>query len=169
MSFTAGFAGEGGASDRGALFFSLYNRDMDHVAIMRKSWGLTEKILTGEKKIESRWYLSRCRPWDSIKRGDAVYFKNSGEPVKVRAQVWRVMQFADLTSRKVKTILNRYGRDDGISKKDIKSFYEKFKNKRYCVLIFIKNPRKIRSFEINKKGFGAMAAWITVDDIRRVM
>lgn len=25
---------------------------MDHVAIMKKSWGLTGKILSGEKKIE---------------------------------------------------------------------------------------------------------------------
>lgn len=29
---------------------------MEHVAIMRKSWGLTDKILSGQKKIESRWY-----------------------------------------------------------------------------------------------------------------
>lgn len=27
---------------------------MEHLAIMRKSWGLTDKILNGQKKIESR-------------------------------------------------------------------------------------------------------------------
>jgi len=31
-------------------------RNMEHVAIMRKAWGLTDKILSGQKKIESRWY-----------------------------------------------------------------------------------------------------------------
>lgn len=32
---------------------------MEHVAIMKKSWGLTRKILSGEKTIESRWYRFR--------------------------------------------------------------------------------------------------------------
>jgi len=35
---------------------------MDHVAIMKKSWKLTEKILSGEEKIESRWYKSKYSP-----------------------------------------------------------------------------------------------------------
>ncbi|MDO8559127.1 MAG: hypothetical protein Q7R84_02240 [bacterium] len=39
---------------------------MEHLAIMKKSWGLTEKILSGQKKIESRWYLSKRSPWDTI-------------------------------------------------------------------------------------------------------
>jgi len=37
-----------------------------HVAIMRKGWGLTGKILTGEKTIESRWYMNRYRPWGAM-------------------------------------------------------------------------------------------------------
>ena len=38
------------------------DKDMQHVAIMKKSWGLTDKILSGQKKIESRWYLSSFCP-----------------------------------------------------------------------------------------------------------
>ena len=48
---------------------------MEHVAIMKKSWGLTEKILTGAKKIESRWYKNKHTPWNRIKSGEIVYFK----------------------------------------------------------------------------------------------
>jgi hypothetical protein len=44
----------------------------DHVAILRKSSGLLEKILAGEKKIESRWYSARFTPWDQISAGDTV-------------------------------------------------------------------------------------------------
>jgi len=29
-------------------------RNMEHIAIMKKSWELTDKILNGQKKIESR-------------------------------------------------------------------------------------------------------------------
>ena len=67
---------------------------MEHLAIMRKSWGLTDKILTGQKKIESRWYSVKYKPWDSIKEGETVYFKDSGGPVRIKAEVARVMQFA---------------------------------------------------------------------------
>ena len=141
---------------------------MDHLAIMKKSWGLTEKILSGEKKIESRWYKNKYRPWDRIKSGDIVYFKNSGEPVKFKVRVSKAVQFANLTPAKVKGILKKYGEADGIEEEKITEFFKKFKNKKYCVLVFLKNPMEIKPFEIDKTGFGAMAAWITVDSIKRL-
>jgi hypothetical protein len=39
------------------------------------------------------------------------------------------------------------------------------------MLIFLKNPQKIESFEIDKRGFrgfGMMSAWITVEDIDKI-
>lgn len=52
---------------------------MHHVAIMKPSWKLIPKILSGEKTIESRWYQTRRAPWNGIAAGDVVYFKDSGE------------------------------------------------------------------------------------------
>ena len=97
-----------------------------HIAIMRKSWGLTQKILSGEKTIESRWYMNRYKPWSDIKQGDIVYFKDSGDPVKIRATVNRVIQFEGLTPQKVKEILNQYAKADGlgVNKKDINFRYD---------------------------------------------
>ena len=37
---------------------------MEHLAIMKKEWKLTEKIITGEKRIESRWYKDKYPPWN---------------------------------------------------------------------------------------------------------
>lgn len=141
---------------------------MDHVAIMKKSWGLTQKILSGKKKIESRWYLNKCVPWNKIKAGESIYFKDSGEPVSIMATVKKVLQFCDLTPLKVEEILKTYGDDDGIEKSENPAFYERFKDKKYCMLIFLKNPQKIEPFEIDKKGFGAMAAWICTKDINMI-
>ncbi len=135
---------------------------------MKKSWGLTHKILSGEKKIESRWYTSRVTLWDRIKPGDMVYFKDSGESVSLKAQVRNVLQFSDLTPQKVQEILDQYGKDDGIDSSDISKFFDMFQNKQYCILIFLKNPQVVQPFQINKKGFGAMSAWITVEDIREI-
>ncbi|OGM89698.1 hypothetical protein A3J77_01720 [Candidatus Wolfebacteria bacterium RBG_13_41_7] len=144
------------------------NRNMEHLAIMRKSWGLTDKILDGRKKIESRWYSVKYKPWDNIKEGETVYFKNSGESVRIKAEVSKVIQFTDLTPKKVKKILDRYGKDDGIEKEKILEFYKRFKDKKYCILIFLKNPTEIRLFDIDKTGFGAMSAWITVGNISKI-
>jgi len=111
---------------------------MDHIAIMRKSWGLTDKILSGEKKIESRWYSAKFSPWDKIKKGDMVYFKNSGELVRIKSKVRRVVQFAGLNPKKVKEILYKYGKADGIENNKLSKFYVRFKNKKYCILIFFR-------------------------------
>ena len=141
---------------------------MHHVAIMKKSWGLIPKILSGQKTIESRWYQTRRAPWGKIRAGDTVFFKNSGEPVAIKALVTKVLQFSDLNQGKVREILAKYGKDDGLELAQLANFFDLFKNKRYCLLIFLKNPVKIRPFEIDKKGFGMMSAWLTVKTISEI-
>lgn len=141
---------------------------MEHVAILKKSWKLTQKILFGEKKIESRWYKVKFLPWNRIEKGERVYFKNSGKPVTIKAEVKKVIQISNLTPEKIKEILYKYGKDIGISKEKIPEFYEINKNKKYCILIFFKNPQKVEPFEINKTGFGARSSWISVDNINKI-
>ncbi len=141
---------------------------MDHIAIMKKSWGLTEKILTGQKRIESRWYRSKVAPWDQVKVGDTVYFKDSGEPVTVKASVEKVLQIDNLDPVVVKEILNKYGNLDGIGAKDTGSYYELFKDKKYCILIFLNNPEKVEPFQIDKTGYGTMSAWMCIENIKSV-
>jgi ASC-1-like (ASCH) protein len=121
---------------------------------MKKSWSLLPKILSGEKTIESRWYKTKRAPWGRIFPEDTIYFKNSGEPIMVKAAVEKVEEICI---------------DSGFRRNDIptkicapKGFEKLIADKKYCILIYLKNPRKIKPFEINKKGFGAMAAWITL-------
>ena len=141
---------------------------MEHVAIMRKSWGFIPKIAVGEKIIESRWYKVRYAPWGRIQPGEQVYFKNAGEPVTLSAEVAKVLYFSDLTPEKVLEILETYSKDDGIEEERIPEFFERFKQKRYCMLIYLKNVQRVVPFEIHKQGFGAMASWLCVDDMGRI-
>ena len=141
---------------------------MDHVAVMKKSWGLLPKILSGEKTIESRWYKNKSAPWGKIAAGDRIYFKNSGEKVSVRAGVSGVNTFENLNPLRVRKILGKYGKDDGINQNEIEKYYELFKNKSYCMLIHMEKPEKTEPFEINKKGYGTMAAWMCVGEINKV-
>ena len=142
---------------------------MHHVAIMKPSWKLTEKVLSGEKGIESRWYKNKVAPWNRITAGDIVFFKNSGEPITIKTEVEKVMQFSDLTSSTVQEILDTYGSIDGIEQRLIPSFFELFKDKRYCVLVFLKNAQALeKPFHVRKKGFGMQAAWMVVEDINSI-
>jgi ASC-1-like (ASCH) protein len=141
---------------------------MDHIAIMQKTWGLTEKIVTGQKTIESRWYNVKYAPWGRISPGDTIYFKNSSEPVTIQAEVEKVLYFSDLIPDRVHTILEQYSKDIGIEEPDIPKFFEMFKHKRYCILIYLKHAQHIPPFEINKQGFGAMSSWICVEHISKI-
>jgi len=140
---------------------------VDHVAILRKSSGLLEKILAGEKKIESRWYSARFSPWDQISAGDTVYFKYAGMPIEAKAKVNQVQQFSDLTPEKVKALWKGYGKLIGVS--DIDQCVAATKDKKYCILVHLENVRKLQpSFNIDKTGFGNACAWLVVRNIDSV-
>lgn len=132
---------------------------MDHVAIMSRRFGdLIAKILSGEKKIESRWLKNKSAPWGKVKTGDTIYFKKSGGPVTAVASVSKILQFDNLSSDKVRVILDKWPLID----------YEWVKNKKYCVLIWLKNPKSVKPFKINKSGFGSATAWLCVGNIEKV-
>ncbi|MDD5251859.1 MAG: ASCH domain-containing protein [Patescibacteria group bacterium] len=141
---------------------------MHHVAIMRPSWRLIPKIVAGEKTIESRWYLTRRTPWGMVRAGDTVYFKDSGRPVTARARVAAVEQHADLTPSRVRALLAAHGRAIGIAPADTKIFHARLKDKRFCVLIHLKDASTVAPFEIDKTGFGNACAWLTMSDIDRM-
>ena len=127
---------------------------MDHIAIMNKSFGdLIAKILSGEKKIESRWSKNKIAPWGKIQSGDTVYFKNSGGPVIAIAEVEKIRQFEKKDFDKARKLFS------------VSNVWTKDKN--YCVLMWLKNPRKIRPLKINKAGFGMGAAWLSDFKISR--
>jgi hypothetical protein len=143
---------------------------MDHVAIMRRSWNLLPKILDGRKRIESRWYMAKFAPWDRIKPGDTVYFRDAGKPVTLKADVENVLQYKNPDKDTIQDIITKYGGSGGICFRLPESeVLEWAKDKRYCILIFLKNAQAISPFMINKKGFGNACAWMCVDDMNRII
>lgn len=141
---------------------------MDHVAIMKKSIKMIPRIISGEKTIESRWFINKSKPFNNIFINDTIYFKTSGELINVKAKVLDVKQFENLDAVNVRELLDKYYRKIGIYDNEIDNFYKNIKDKKYCVLIFLKDIERIKEFNINKKGFGSMSAWITIDDINNI-
>ena len=73
---------------------------MDHVAILNKKMASVADILSGTKTIESRWYKNKINPWNNIKIGDKVFFKQTGDDVTVVATVAKVIQIDNLNETK---------------------------------------------------------------------
>jgi len=137
---------------------------MEHIAILNKKLRLLEKIISGNKTIESRWYKSKKRPYKNIKKEEIVYFKNSGESVTIKTIVEKVLFFNNLNKSKIKNILQKYGNQIGLDN----SYVNNLINKKYCTLIFLKDVKKINPFNIDKKGYGLMSAWISIYDINKI-
>ncbi len=134
---------------------------MNHLAILSKERKLLAKIISGEKTIESRWYKFKRTPYQNISAGEIIYFKESGMPVTARAKVSRVLFFDSLNPEKVTRILEEYGKQIGISV----SHAQDLAGKNFCTLIFLEDVEQIEPFDIDKKGYGLMSAWITVENI----
>ncbi len=146
----------------------LLSEKMDHMAIMKKSWGLIPKILNGTKTAESRWYKNRIAPWDKIKSGDNLYFKNSGEPVTVKTRAVKVIQYPISNNKEALEIMKKHAQQDLGLKGIPDEVMGYIRNKSYAIFVFFDSAERIKPFEINKAGFGAMAAWITIDNINKI-
>ncbi len=133
---------------------------MKHIAILSPKWQMLKKIEGGEKTIESRWYKRRFDPWDNVKVGEPVYFKEMGKDVTLKAKIARVEQIDSLTPDIVKKTLEKHHKELGIDREYIELYYQRFKDKKYCMLIYLSEPKPIKPFKLNKASVGMMSAWI---------
>ncbi len=141
---------------------------MDHIAIMKKKWKLLPLIETGVKTVESRWYKNRSAPWDRIYPKDIIYFKNSGDPITLKATVTKVEQYEIEDNTQALVLMQKYAYADLGAKKlnqEIKSY---ILNKKYAVFVFFDRVEKVEPFEIDKSGFGMQCAWMVVGNITDV-
>ncbi|MFH1547440.1 MAG: hypothetical protein ABIC57_03055 [bacterium] len=135
---------------------------------MKKEWKLTEKVLCEEKTVETRWYKHRSAPWNLINPGDIVYFKDSGKPVSVSAKVSFVEQYDNLDNKKISEILNKYSKKDLETSSISKEISNYIKGKKYCIIVGLEEPKRVKPFNIDKTGFGTMSAWITLKNINLI-
>ncbi|WKZ23849.1 MAG: ASCH domain-containing protein [Candidatus Dojkabacteria bacterium] len=137
---------------------------MHHLAILNPKRKLLDKILSGEKTIESRWYVHKIAPWGKITAGDVVYFKDAGKHVTVHATVHKVIQKKLQTPADALPFLKQFAKQIQLSE-DALANLEWLHKKRYMILIFLSKPQKTQPFSINKQGYGSACAWISVPDI----
>ena len=77
-----------------------------HVAVIRKPH--LERILSGEKTIESRIGMTRRAPFGRVSVGERLYLKESGGPVRATAVVARVLCEDGLTPERVEELAREF-------------------------------------------------------------
>lgn len=131
---------------------------MEHLAIMKK--GYIKKILSGEKKIESRFSKNKIIPFHTVSIGDKVYMQEVGKQVTAMFEVEKALFFENLSETKIEELRARYGKeicaDDG--------FWDLKKYSKYATLIYIKSPITITPFKVNKSDRSAFKTVNSVKD-----
>lgn len=102
-----------------------------HLAIFTK--GVGEKILSGEKIMESRFSRVKNPPFGAISSGDLVYIKPSGEDIIGQFRVQKVFFFDNLDQSDLKNLEKHYGKQLAIDK----AYWSNKSNSKYGTLIFI--------------------------------
>ncbi len=141
---------------------------MDHVAILNKQLPWLERIKSGGKTVESRWYQYKKTPWQNIASGDRVFFKNSSEMVTLMARVIKVGFYSELVPSTAKDLVKKHADDLGLRGAEMEKFARYVEHKKICILVTLSDVIEVSPFAISKKGFGSMSAWITVADINQI-
>jgi len=116
-----------------------------HLAIVAGNY--LEKILAGEKTIESRFSLTRCAPFRCVSPEDIVWFKKPGTSILAEAEVQQVKFYEGLSPDDVYAIEGRYHEELRLDP----SFLQAKARSKYCTLIFLTGVRPVRPFRIEKK------------------
>lgn len=102
-----------------------------HLAIF--SGGAGEKILTGQKTMESRFSKNKNAPFQQISTGDLVYIKPSGKDIIGQFRVNKVIFFDGLSEADFSQIKKDYGEALAVDE----SYWKAKINSRYGTLVWI--------------------------------
>jgi len=79
------------------------------------------------------------------------------------------LRFEGLSENRIREIYSKYGKQIFPSDFDVESSIKDKLDKNYCILIFLKDAKRIENpFNIDKKGFGNANAWLCVENIEKI-
>lgn len=126
-----------------------------HLAIFTEE--LMEKLIDGEKKLESRFSNNFISPHGQVKKGDLIAVKKSGGPVTAVFIAGEVMSFQNLNNAKINELKKKYTERLGLSIKD--EFWTLKAESRYATLINVDKVKKLNPFLVGKKD---RTAWVVI-------
>jgi ASC-1-like (ASCH) protein len=124
-----------------------------HLVILKRTY--LNAILTGRKRIESRFTKTKRPAFGRVLPGDKLFLKVSSGPVCATATVKAVKYFQDLTPRQIAEITEQYNNDIGGSDQ----YWRSKANCRFGFLVWLGDVQEIKPVRINKKDW---RAWVVL-------
>lgn len=115
-----------------------------HLAIM--SSGYIEKILSGKKTMESRFGKTKAAPYMRIARGDIIFLKESGGPIRAIAWVSEALCYGPMIGNAAEELMMKFRNE--LSLQSI--FIERKKESRFATLIRIGHALSVKETEFLK-------------------
>jgi len=133
---------------------------MIHVAILQKPY--LDAIFTGRKSVELRLTITKRVPFNAIKIGERIYFKQSSGPFRNTAIVKNVLFADQLTPQKLMKLKRRYNAE--ILGSD--AYWNSKQNAKYATLIWLHKVERITFGPSMKPSQGL--AWFAFDESKDV-
>ncbi len=131
----------------------------NHIAILYRYY--LELILKKEKTIEARFSNVKQPPFGKVFKGDRIFIKETGGPIRGEAEVNNVNYYSNLSHSKIFEIVNKY--KDQLRIKD--DFLNIKLESKYLTLIFLQNVKKVNPYNIKKKD---RRAWVVLKNHERI-
>jgi len=116
-----------------------------HIAIFEKK--LLKKVLSGEKRLESRFSKNRIAPYDVIENGDIIFLKETSGPIVAKAKAGIIKFFSHLSEDKVDLLRMEFQSDLCADE----GFWEKKRSASFGTIIFLQDVKVIEPFNIEKR------------------
>jgi ASC-1-like (ASCH) protein len=126
-----------------------------HLVILKKSY--LDAILSGRKRIESRFTKTKRYAFRRVLHGDKLFLKVSSGPVCATATVAAVKNFENLTPKQIFELKQRYNRYIVGSEE----YWQSKMNCRFGFLAWLKNVKPIEPVRICKKDW---RAWVVLTE-----
>ena len=126
-----------------------------HLVILKKSY--LDAILSGRKRIESRFTKTRRYAFGRVLPGDKLFLKVSSGPVCAVATVAAVKNFENLTPKQILELKQRYNHYIVGSEE----YWRSKMNCRFGFLVWLKDVRAVEPVRIRKKDW---RAWVVLTE-----
>jgi len=126
-----------------------------HLVILKKYY--LDAILSGRKRIESRFTRTRRSPFRQVRPGDKLFLKQRSGPVCATAIVAAVKNFENLTPKRITELKDRYNHH-------IRADDEYWQSRADCVfgfLLWLQDVRAIQPLRIHKKDW---RGWVVLTE-----
>lgn len=136
---------------------------MDHVVMVDHPSGELDKLLNGDKCMIIRAGMGRKTPYGRVKPGEILYFvNNNGDGLVRAAAVVKSVSNSDmLTPEESRSLLLMKKNELHL---EVEQFQE-FLNKKYVVLVEVKNVCRVMEFKLEKSVLQNSEDWVPIENI----